>query len=302
MEVILYKLIQFFLVLSLGYGLTRGNIIQEHTLPVLSQLVTKVFLPAFTFYSLYNGNSRQQLIEGIPVLLITGLFYLVLTTLFAILAKVMNLQGERKWVFQALFIFGNTGFIGFPIIQSLNGGKGIIYMAMFSIVDQAILWSYGIWLCGNRGKTFRIQNLVNPCMIAIILAMAALLSGFSIPTILLDTVASVGNANTAVCMIYLGALLYYSDLRSVLKEKELYIGIAVKMLMIPICMSIILSLLPLDTIMQQTLIVLSALPTMTIVPILAKNGGNEGEYATGVTMVTLVVSLVTLPLVAWLVL
>lgn len=301
MEIILNKLIQFFLVLLLGYGLARGKMIREDSLQLLSQLVTRVFLPAFSFCSMYSGNSRNQLVDGVPVLAITAVFYLCLSALFYFLAKALGLKGERMRIFQALFIFGNTGFVGFPIIQSLYGGEGTIYMALFSVVDQMILWSYGLWLCSTRsGGKFRVKNLLNPCMVAIVAAITLLLSGIQIPALLLDTMATVGNANTGVCMIYLGALLYYSDLRSVLKEKELYIGMAVKMLALPLCVWAVLSGLVPNSVMRGTLVLLSGLPTMTVIPILAKNGSGEGAYAAGITMVTLIASLATLPAVAFL--
>lgn len=303
MEVILNKLFQFFVVLLLGYNLARIQMLQEHSLQVLSQLVTKVFLPTFIFYGTYHGNSKKQLIDGIPVLFITLFFYLFMVAFFALLARILGLKGERRRIFQALFIFGNTGFVGFPIIQSLYGGEGAIYMALFAIIDQLVVWSYGIWLCNcQSGGKFRVKNLLNPCMIAIIAAIVFLMADIHIPAPLLDTVASVGNANTGVCMIYLGALLYYSKLCAVLKEKELYIGIVVKMLVLPICVSIVLPNFIPNAVMQGTLIILSALPTMTVIPILAKNGSNEGEYAASVTMITFIASLLTLPIIAGLVL
>lgn len=301
MDTILSKLVQFFLVLLLGVWLAKVKMISEQSLRLLSQLVTKAFLPAFTFCSMYIGNSRKQLSDGVPVLFITFFFYLSIMLLFALLSKIIGIKEERQRTFQALFIFGNTGFIGFPIIQSLYGGEGTIYMALFSVVDQLILWSYGVWLCSSRGRgKFQVKNLLNPCMVAIIAAISFLLADIHIPKIFLDSAASVGNANTGVCMIYLGALLYYSNLRFVLKEKELYIGIAVKMLVLPICVHLLFSNFVPNTVMRGTLVMLSALPTMTVIPILVKNGSSEGEYAAGVTMVTLIASLVTLPVVAYL--
>ena len=41
---------------------------------------------------------------------------------------------------------------------------------------------------------------------------------------------------------------------------------------------------------------------MTVVPMVATQNGNEGEYASGILEVTLVVSAFTMPLVAFLVL
>lgn len=44
-----------------------------------------------------------------------------------------------------------------------------------------------------------------------------------------------------------------------------------------------------------------ALPVMTVVPMVVANNGKEYEYATGITVVTLVASIVTIPLVVFLV-
>lgn len=299
MKIIIYKLIQFFLVLFLGYVLAKKKIIQENQLSLLSQLVTKVFLPAYTFCSMYNGNTKNQLFAGIPVLLITVIFYLVLIALFSALSRILKLKGERRTVFMALFIFGNTGFVGMPVLQSLYGGEGAINMALFSIIDQAIMWSYGINLCygGHKGK-FQLKKILNPCIFAIAAAMILLLAEIQLPSLVMETIITVGNGNTSVCMLYLGGLMYYSSMRSVLKDKELYIGIITKMIFFPICVNAVLSLLPINDVMRGSLVIIAGLPTMTVIPILAREGSSEGEYAAGITMITLLTCLITLPLIA----
>lgn len=77
-----------------------------------------------------------------PVLILAAGMYLALAVLFKILAKALGLKEERGKAFQALFVFGNIGFIGIPLIQTLYQGEGMIYAALFSIVDQLTLWTY----------------------------------------------------------------------------------------------------------------------------------------------------------------
>ena len=48
-----------------------------------------------------------------------------------------------------------------------------------------------------------------------------------------------------------------------------------------------------------SLTMIMALPTMTVVPMIASQYGHEGEYAAGITAVTLALSVATLPLVAF---
>jgi hypothetical protein len=52
--------------------------------------------------------------------------------------------------------------------------------------------------------------------------------------------------------------------------------------------------------MISALVIIMALPTMTVVPMLAAQNSNEGEYAAGMTVVTLVASVATIPLAVFL--
>jgi len=48
-------------------------------------------------------------------------------------------------------LFGNVGFIGIPIISSLFPQKGMLYIALFTIVDQLLLWTLGLSLTSKNG-------------------------------------------------------------------------------------------------------------------------------------------------------
>lgn len=297
-SIVLEQLIQFGLILMIGMILAKTEVIHEDFLGEFSKIITKCLLPIFIFYSSYHGNSSEQLIKDMPVLIFATGMYLVLAVIFKILAKGLRLKGEREGAFQALFVFGNIGFIGIPLIQTLYQGEGMIYVALFSIVDQLTLWTYGIYLTDYHSKKINLKNFVNPAVTAVILAIVCILTGIKLPNVIENTLSTVGRASTATCMIYLGALFYFSNVKSVLKEKELYLGILIKMILFPICFGEVLKVFGVVSDMRGTMILIAGLPTMTVIPMLVKNGGNEGEYATGITMVTLTASLVTLPLIS----
>ena len=275
----------------------KKSALPKESLGVLSRLVTLVFLPCYAFCSTYSGNTRSQLMDGLPMLGLALLFYLALAGLFAALARLLKLEGPRGRVFQALFVFGNTGFIGLPVLQSLYGGDGAIAMALFSIVDQAVLWSYGLWLCSGKGG-FSPRRLLNPCLLAILAAVILVATGLRLPPLAMDTLQTLGGANGAVCMLYLGALLCYSDLHTFSCCKELYWGIAVKMLAFPVVVWLALRLLGIAGVTRGVLVVLAGLPTMTVIPMLAKDSDGQQPYAAAGAMITLIASIVTMPLVA----
>ena len=78
-------------------------------------------------------------------------------------------------------------------------------------------------------------------------------------------------------------------------------GILVKMIALPIVGGKALFALGWPTDVATSMIVLMSLPVMTIVPMIASQRGHEGDYAAGIAVATLVVSVITIPLVQLLV-
>ena len=88
----------------------------------------------------------------------------------------------------------------------------------------------------------------------------------------------------------------------VLKRPELYVGIVVKMIVLPVVVGHLIAMTEIfPGQMVLALAIIMALPVMTVVPMMVANNGKEHEYATGITVVTLVASIVTIPLVVFLV-
>ena len=297
--VVLNELLKFSIILFVGYLAAWKKILPKEYLPQLCSLITKILLPVYIFISFASKNTLKQLIACIPIIGLTIVLYLIFIGVFFFLAKFMKLSGERSKVWQASFIFGNTAMIGIPLLAQLYSANGILYVAVFSIVDQIILWSYGIWLInGQAGQIkFSYKNFLNPALCSIALALIIIIFQIKIPDILLNTLRDIGSTSTPLCMLYFGSLFFYSKWKSVLRQREFYIGILVKMILLPLIFGVFLKYLVLPSNMEETLIILSALPTMTVIPIFASAYTSEGDYATGIALMTIILSMITLPLV-----
>lgn len=299
--IVLDQLVQFFFLLMLGYLLASTHMIQKEELGILSKLVIQFFLPAYSFGAIYKGATKEQLASAALLFPLGLLVFATLALLTRYLAKWLHIEEKKSSMFQASFLFGNTGFIGIPILKNLYGAKGVIYMSMYSIPESIILWTYGLRLLhGDKKEKFRMRNLLNPNIVVVFFGIFLIIADITLPEMLINTVKTVGAANVPVCMIYLGAMLYFSEFHSALKRKEVYIGVAFKMVLFPLAVGCMIKGLPLQDAMKGTIVIICALPTMTIVPILAGSGGRDGSYAMGTAMATLVFSLVTLPIVTYL--
>lgn len=301
--VILEQLVSFFLMMLIGYIAARKRITTREFLDRLASLIMKLLLPIMIFANMMNGTSRSQLAADLPAFFMALGIYGSLIVIFAVIAKILRLPKDRAQIFQAVFVFGNVGFIGLPLMLSVSPVHGGIYSALLSIVDQSLFWTYGLYLTTPTGKSahFDWKNFINPAVCGIVLAIALLLLDVHLPEILENGLLKIGSAATPMSLIYMGGLLCFCNWTPVLRQKELYIGIAVKMLIFPIVYFMVVSHLVSNTDMTHTLSIVAGLPTMVAVAMFAQSTRKEGDYALGTVLATTVASLVTLSIVTYII-
>lgn len=295
----LERMLVFFLILAVGFAAARLGVIGRDFLPGLAGLITKVLLPVMIFYSTCTGCTRQALFDNLAMVVLAALFYATASLVLFLLARAMRLPHDKDRVFQFCFIFGNTGFVGIPLLAAVFPEAGLLYMMLFSVVDQAVFWTYGVWLATARDRQvarFSPRSLVTPNTVAIAAALVFVLADIPLPRLAALSLGTISGATSALCMMYLGALVCFSNVGAVLRRPELYVGIAVKMVALPVLAGRLLALTALPGDLVSALVIIMALPVMTVVPMVAAQNGDEGEYATGITVVTLVASVATIPL------
>lgn len=323
-DVVLHTMLVFFLILATGFAAGKLGIVKRDFLPELARLITKVLLPCLVFRATVTGCTRQTLAENLPMLGLAAAFYALVALLAFLVASLSRLPGDKGRVFMLCFVFGNTGFVGIPLLSALFPREGLLYMALFGVVDTPVFWTFGVWLatpkkrcsvppakgaiedggaCGMR-HMFKgaARILLTPNVVAMALAFVFVLVEIPIPGLVDDALSTVSSATSAMCMVYLGALLCFSDFAAAFRSRELYAGVAVKMVGLPCVAALLLHQTPLPADMVAAITLIAALPTMTIVPMVAAQHGLYGDYAAGLTVATLVFSIATIPLVAFLVL
>ena len=73
------------------------------------------------------------------------------------------------------------------------------------------------------------------------------------------------------------------------------------MIILPIVLFVVLGILNFPQEVAATLTLLTGLPTVTALAMMANVNGSDGDYATGAVFITTVSSLVTLPLVSYII-
>lgn len=248
-SIVLSQIIGFVIYILIGIAAVRMRILGSRSLGVFSRFITKISLPLLLFSNTLNGATRQQFISALPVLAVTVLMYFLLYLLCRLLARLFGLKGNENHVYRACAMFGNIGFMGIPIVAAVFPEQGMLYIALFTVIDQLLLWTLGV-------------NLTAP-----------------------------------LAMIYMGGLFCYIDIPRYIRKKEFYGAVAIKMCLFPPLFYMLCQTLDVVHDVTVTMSLLSALPSMAAVVMLAQNQRSAGNYAAGMILVTTLCSIVTLPLV-----
>ena len=321
------QLVGFLIMLMVGYGCVRLRFYGKTALDGMCSLLLNVLIPVLVFSNAVDGTDRSHLEANWGVMLLTAVMYGLLILTFWGFAHLLRLTGSRSHVFQASLVFGNAGFIGIPLIMALWPREGAIYVALMSIIDQTLLWTYGVWLCepirpvagvaeGNVATALRpslgsrvlglLRRFVNPAFIGVMIALALILLGITVPELILKPLHTIGAMATPMSLIYLGGLFALTKWWGVLRRYELYAGLVAKMIAFPLAFYALLTwavgVLPFALLITHDMIlmitVIAGLPTMTTIAMFTGRKNNMPEYAVGFVLVSTLFSLVSLTIVS----
>ena len=124
-----------------------------------------------------------------------------------------------------------------------------------------------------------------------------------VPKLIVTPLSELGSANTWLSMLYIGAMLAFSDVGGLLKKKSLYIISFNRLIFVPALLIAIFYLigaltgLTAEKLVVSVIILEASMPCMATVVIMAKEFGADDRLAVGNVFVSTIISILTLPLV-----
>ncbi|MBG0861087.1 MAG: AEC family transporter [Bacteroidales bacterium] len=293
-------------VVIIGVIAARFRVLTIDTKDMLSKVIFNISLPLMLLTNFLTIEATPRLIaNSLTVLLITALIIFFMLFVGWMTTGIFKITGKEAAVFRVHSMFGNTIFLGFPLITSLFGQEGLLYASMYQLVSTIIMWSAGvIVLTHNRETSLRssIMRVVNPNTIATLIGFILFLFSVRVPEIIVRPLAELGAANTWLSMLYIGAMLALSDVGGVLGKKSPYILSFNRLVFIPavlitvfVMFAAVMGTTP-DKLVLSVIILEASMPCMASVVIMAKEFNSDDRLAVGNVFVSTMLSIVTLPL------
>ncbi|MFH1000097.1 MAG: AEC family transporter [Bacteroidota bacterium] len=288
----------------------RFKIIEESAKTVIEKLVFYVSLPLLIVTKLSVLKLTPDImLNGGLVILFTYFILFAQLLLGKLSARIFVLAKPQAVIHSLHHMLGNIVFLGFPLLDALfPGGEALLYAALYQLVLNTVLWSYGVIQLNpeNKHKGWaQLKNLVNPNTIALVLGILMMYFGLKFPTLIQKSFSGLGDLTLYLAMLYIGILLAQMKIGEVFKT-SIFVYCFNKLFLSPVIFLFILYFfinhlfLPLNNIAYTVLVLQSAMPAMTILVILAKRFGADDALAMKNFFVSTVLSLISLPIMLYL--
>jgi len=237
----LSNLILLFVCLIIGIVLKKSKIIPENFHTSLNAFVINISLSAFSLYYISKIELNSSVIYPVLVVWI-GIFAAIL--FFAGLGKVF---GWKSSLIGALIMcagFGNTSFVGIPLIQAMYGEEGLKTVMLVDQPGFVALSTVGILVANfySGSKDSLLKHLSKilkfPPFIAFVVALLLNIFSIEIPKDFDEVLMKLGATTVPLALVSVGSQMQWKKI----EKKEgfhLFIGLLFKLVLLPLLILVI---------------------------------------------------------------
>jgi len=266
----------------------------------LSSLVINWTCPALILSSAMTGDLPDRRFI-LPLLAISVVTYLVLTGVAFWLPRFLTRRKDDEGVVGFAMMFGNVGFMGYPVVASIFGHEAVFYAAVLNVVNTFAVFTVGTILVTGKGEVEgpRFQKKVlysTPMLSAYLTMLIVALEIDNIPACISQPLTMIGDITVPAALLIIGSSMSQLPLRALMGNATVYITTVMRLVVVPVAMYFLCLLLGFDPYVVNINTVVIAMPVATYGTILCLKYNRDTSLMAEVTFITTLLSMITIPL------
>jgi predicted permease len=266
----------------------------------LSKLVIDITCPALILSSAMTGvlPDREFIL---PLLGISVITYVVLTGVALLVPRFLTHRKADEGAIGFAIMFGNVGFMGYPVVASIFGHEAVFYAAVLNVVNTFAVFTIGTLLITGKsemeGSRFQKKVLYSTPMLAAYLTMLIVaLKIDNISGYISQPLTMIGNITVPAALLIIGSSMSNLPIKAMLGNPTVYATTLMRLAIVPIAIFYLTSLMGFSPFVVGINTVVIAMPVATYGTILCLRHGKDTTFITEVTFITTLLSMVTIPL------
>jgi len=283
-----------------GFLIVQRKVVAENALGALSNLALDLALPCLVFVNIVSSFSPQE----IPDWWVLPLWWVVFTGLAALLTGMfmfVSKKTTRREFAMSLFLH-NGLFFPLAILTGMFGASSpyIVSLFLFMIFYPAFLFNIYPFFFGKNERKINWRRIFNIVFISTILALVIRFADIQtyVPSIVLTILTMLGAMTVPLLMLVIGGSLSLDFQR----KGKIYSGeiakfVLIKNLLFPLIFLGVLLIIRPSYQIALLLILQSAVPPVTALPIFTKRVGGNESIVNQFLLASFIGSLVSIPLI-----
>ena len=155
---IFQKMLTVFILMAIGFLFGRKGWINDDNSGLLSKIVINVANPGMILAAGLDSDTTlsNQLVWN--TFLMAVLFYIALVATAPFVMRLMRIPADVRGTYQYMYVFGNIGFMGMPLIVAVYGQESALLVAMFNFVFNILMYTYGMAIIRREAAYNAAQN------------------------------------------------------------------------------------------------------------------------------------------------
>ncbi len=266
----------------------------------LSRLVINITCPALILSSSMTGTLPDRHLI-LPLLLISAITYIILAGVAFLLPRYLTKNKDDEGPVGFALMFGNVGFMGYPVVASIFGHEAVFYAAVLNVVNTFAVFTIGTILITGKsemeGKRFQKKVLYSTPMLAAYLTMAIVaLEIDNIPEVVCQPLTMLGNITVPAALLIIGSSMSSLPLRSLLGNPIVYTTTLFRLAILPIGIHFLMNAAGFSPMVVNINTLVIAMPVATYGTILCLKYEKDTTMMTEVTFITTLLSMISIPL------
>lgn len=284
--------VPIFLLILLGYFLTRIKLWDENFLKIANQVCFKCLLPVLLFYNVATANIFE--VFNLKLIIYVCLCACILCGILFLIVPLFIKDKKRRGVMIQGTFRSNFLLFGVPLGLSIGGNEGAVLAAVVAsfyvpVINMlSVISLYVFSESENKNLKSAVLGIIkNPLIIGgvsgLIFSLIRNSIGFEIPTMIDTTLFNIKSAATPIAFMILGGDLKFKNMLRNIKVSSL--SVLGKVVLIPAIMLTLSALLGFDKLEMAILIAVFATPNAVSSYAMARN--YEADYELAGEIITL---------------
>lgn len=328
---LLYSVGIFFVMMIPGIVMKKCKLSTDGFGKALSNLILYIAQPALILRSYLRTYDSKILLNILYVFIFSIIAHAIFTIAAMLCFKGSPDRMRRMLRFST--IFSNAAFMGMPLIEAVLGAEVLIYASIYNLTFNTWLWTVGVHICTsnrdidgdgiddgehmrkNDGVSFR-KVILHPVMISAVIGLVCFFfsldpgSDYSaLPAysrFMVEVIDGLKALVAPLSMIVLGLRVADIDLRGFFKQKDLYVCLILRHVLLPVLVFLAMRLfgifVTVDFGVVMSVVIMASAPVATSATMFAEMYDCDAAYVSKVVVLSTILAIVTMPLVALLVL